>query len=290
MSDLLTEKGVIPAEDVYYLLGGKEKDRIKLLDATFGGVRGLSAYQAFLGARIENAQFFDIDVVADQEAPLPHTLPTPEYFAQCVSSMGISNDDHVVIYDQSGAYMASSRVWWMFRAFGHNRVYVLEGGLSAWKARGFPLTTGPADPPPPGDFEADFRPGLIVSRDDVAANLETGEFLVIDARPAARFVGIAPEPRPAMRAGHIPGSINLPFAEALEPSSLFKSDNALEHLFAGHDLSPSAKLAVSCGSGVVACTVALALFKARGQEAAIYDGSWSEWGHIDAGTPVEVSA
>lgn len=290
MSDLLTDKGVIPAEDVYYLLGGKEKDKIKLLDATYGGVRGLSPFQAFLGARIENAQFFDIDVVADQEAALPHTLPSPEYFAQCVSAMGISNDDHVVIYDQSGAYMASSRAWWMFRTFGHDKVYVLEGGLSAWKSRGFHIASGPVDAPPSGTFKSDFRSDLVLGRNDILDNLETGNFLVLDARPAARFTGLAPEPRPGMRAGHIPKSVSLPFGETLEPSSLFKSDRNLEHLFDAHDLSPDARLAVSCGSGVTACTLALALFKARGQEAAIYDGSWSEWGDENAGTPVEVSA
>jgi thiosulfate/3-mercaptopyruvate sulfurtransferase len=290
MADLLTEKGDIPAEDVYYLLGGEHKDKIKILDATFGTVRGLSAYQAFLGARIENAQFFDIDVVADQEAPLPHTLPTPEYFAQCVSAMGISNGDHVVIYDQSGAYTASARAWWMFRAFGHDKVYVLDGGLGAWKARGFPIASGPAKAPAPGSFEAEYPSGLVVSRNDIIDNLETGKFLVLDARPAVRFTGLSPEPRPGMRAGHIPKSINLPFAEMLETSSLFKSDKALEHLFGARKLSPEAKLAVSCGSGVTACVVALALFKARGQEAAIYDGSWSEWGDKNSNTPIEVSA
>ncbi len=288
MTELLSKNGVIPAEDLYFLLGGNEK--IKVLDATFAAVRGQSPEQAFLGARIEGAQFFDIDVAADQESALPHMLPTPEYFADCVSSMGISNDDHVVIYDQSGLYMASSRAWWMFRTYGHDKVYVLEGGLSAWKARGYALASGPADAPAPGDFKADFRTELVVSRNDVLNNLETGDFLVLDARPAARFAGNAPEPRPGMRGGHIPRSVSLPFMETLEPSAFLKSPSALEQLFEKHELHTDARLAVYCGSGVTACTVALALFKARGQEAAIYDGSWSEWGDENAGTPVDVSA
>lgn len=288
MTDLLSKNGLIPAEDLYFLLGGQEK--IKVLDATFAAVRGLSPYQAFLGARIEGAQFFDIDAVADQESPLPHMLPTPEYFADCVAALGISNDDHVVIYDQSGLYMASSRAWWMFRTFGHDKVYVLEGGLSAWKARGYAVASGPAETPEPGQFKAGFRPELVVGRNDLMNNLETGDLLVLDARPAARFAGTAPEPRPGMRGGHIPRSVSLPFMETLEPSSFLKSNGSLEMLFERHDIPADARLAVSCGSGVTACTLALALFKARGQEAAIYDGSWSEWGDENAGTPVEVCA
>lgn len=288
MTDALSKNGLIPAEDLYFLLGGLEK--IKVLDATFAAVRGQSPQQAFMGGRIEGAQFFDVDVVADQESPLPHMLPTPEYFADCASSLGISNDDHVVIYDQSGLYMASSRAWWMFRTFGHDNVYVLEGGLSAWKARGYTLTSGPAAAPEPGIFKADFRPELVVGRNDIMNNLETGDFLVLDARPATRFAGNAPEPRPGMRGGHIPRSVSLPFMETLEPTSFLKSDASLEKLFEVYDIAADARLAVSCGSGITACTLALALFKARGQEAAIYDGSWSEWGDEDAGTPVEVSA
>jgi thiosulfate/3-mercaptopyruvate sulfurtransferase len=288
MTEPLSKNGMIPAEDLYFLLGGSEK--IKVLDATFAAVRGQSPYHAFLESRIEGAQFFDIDAVADQESTLPHMLPTPEYFEDCISSMGISNDDHVVVYDQSGLYMASSRVWWMFRTFGHNNVYVLEGGLSAWKARGYILASGAADSLIRGNFKASFRPELVVGRNDIMNNLETGDFLVLDARPAARFAGNAPEPRPGMRGGHIPRSVSLPFMETLEPSSFLKSPKTLEQIFESHGLAPDARLAVSCGSGVTACTVALALFKARGQEVAIYDGSWSEWGDENAGTPVEVSA
>lgn len=289
MTAPLSDNGLIPADDLFYLLGGPEK--IKVLDATYGGVRGMSSYNAFLGERIENAQFFDIDVVADQEAPLPHTIPSPEYFAECVSSMGISNGDHVVVYDQSGAYMASSRAWWLFRTFGHANVYVLEGGLQAWKAQGFHVASGPADAPVSGHFKSSFRPELIVTQNDLLDNIDTGHMTVLDARPASRFEGRSAEPRPNMRAGHIPKSLSLPFMETLDPASaFFKSNDTLEKIFLRHELANDAKIAVSCGSGVTACTLALALFKARGQEAAIYDGSWTEWGDADAATPVELSA
>lgn len=290
MSGLLSSNGLIHAEDVYYLLGGNEK--IRLLDATYSvSAGGLSPFQAFLGRHIEGAQFFDIDVVADQEAPLPHTVPSPEYFAACASALGISNDEHVVIYDQSGAYMASSRAWWLFRLFGHDRVYVMEGGLQSWVARGFPVAEGAPEVPEPTQFQASLRQELIVTRNDLMNNLETGEIRVLDARPAARFNGDAPEPRQGMRTGHIPRSYNLPFTDVLDGrGGMFHHNAVLEKCFSTLGIDQDTSVAVSCGSGVTACTVALALFKARGQNAAIYDGSWSEWGDELAGTPIELSA
>lgn len=286
----LSDNAMIAAEDLYYLLGGSEK--IKILDATFALPHaGLSPFDAFLGKHIEGAQFFDIDVVADREAPLPHTLPDAAFFAECMAAMGISNDDHVVVYDQSGSYMASSRVWWMFRAFGHESVYVLEGGLAAWTYGGFPLVSGPPAAPALTSFKATLQPGLVVTKTDLLDNIDTGHLLVVDARPEARFCGHAPEPWQGKRAGHIPRSLNLPFGQLIEPSTRYLKDKmALEQIFEQHDIGPEAKLAATCGSGVTACTIALALFKARQQDCAIYDGSWSEWGDESAGTPVEVSA
>lgn len=288
----LSDNGLISAEDLYFLLAGDEP--IKILDATYSVPGGqMSPGQAFLTRRIEDAQFFDIDVVADQEAPLLHTVPSPEYFADCVSAMGISNSDHVVIYDQSGAYMASSRTWWMFRLFGHENVYVLDGGLAAWIDGGYPVVSGPADAPAPGTFKSRFRSDLIVSKTDVLDNLETKGFTLIDARPAGRFNGSLPEPRPGMRAGHVPESVNVPFQSTMGQDIRdlsFIPDTALQSLFQSAGISRETRTAVSCGSGVTACTVALALYKAYGSESAIYDGSWTEWGMRDAGTPVVVSA
>ena len=290
MSHKLSDNGVIAAEDLYYMLGGKES--IKVLDATYSLPQaGVSPYEAFMTRHINGAQFFDIDVIADQEAPLPHTLPTAEYFASCMSSLGISNEDQVVIYDQSGAYMASSRAWWMFRAFGHENVYVLEGGLSSWIQRGFPLANGPAPAPLPSIFVATFRPELVVSKTDLLNNIETGDIRVLDARPPARFAGNSPEPWAGKRAGHIPKSVSLPNGDLIDPASRnLKNTGVLESLFKDMQIAPDQKLAATCGSGVTACTIALALYKARRQDCAVYDGSWSEWGDDSAGTPVEVSA
>lgn len=286
----LSDNGLVAAEDLYYMLGGSRK--IKILDATYSLPNaGVSPFEGFLTRHIEGAQFFDIDVVADQEAPLPHTMPSAAFFADCVSAMGISGDDHVVVYDQSGAYMASSRAWWMFRAFGHENVYVLEGGLGSWLERGFRVVSGPAEPPAPGIFTASLRPDLIVGKDDLLANLDSGKICVIDARPPARFAGNTPEPWAGKRAGHIPRSINLFHGDLIAPSTRhLKNETELERIFTALDLDATGSLAASCGSGVTACTVALALYKARNQDCAIYDGSWSEWGDKSAGTPVEVSA
>lgn len=289
MSALLSDNGLVAAQDLYYMLAGNEP--IKLLDATYSAPMGLSPYQAFLSEHIEGAQFFDIDAVADQDSPLPHTLPSAEYFAASISALGISNADHVVIYDQSGAYMASSRAWWMFRAFGHQKVYVLEGGLADWKRQGFKIENGPVDSPDAAQFAATPNPELIVSMEDLQQNLETQEIMVLDARPAGRFNGSMPEPRPGMRAGHIPGSLNLPFVDLLDTrDGTFKPDFQIENILSALSVHEGAKIAVSCGSGVTACTVALALYKARRQDVAIYDGSWSEWGQMAADTPIATGA
>ena len=290
MTDKLSDNGLIHAEDLYYLLGAN--NNIKLLDATYSVAAGnLSPFQAFLGKHIDGAQFFDIDVVADQEAPLPHTLPSADYFAACLSALGIEKNDHVVIYDQSGAYMASSRAWWMFRCFSHENVYVLEGGLGSWIANGFPVTEGAPQIPEPSRYTAEFRPELVVGRNDLMNNLETGAIRVLDARPASRFNGDAAEPRPGMRVGHIPRSHNIPFGMLLDArTGHFRRDDELDRIFSELDLAPDDNIAVSCGSGVTACTVALALYKLRRQNAAIYDGSWSEWGDESSGTPIELSA
>ncbi|PZO83035.1 MAG: 3-mercaptopyruvate sulfurtransferase [Micavibrio aeruginosavorus] len=288
--DRFSYNGMISAEDLYYLLGANKN--IRVLDASYSVAGGMqSPFDAFLGKRIPEAQFFDIDAIADREAALPHTVPDADFFAACVASLGVSNKDHVVIYDQSGAYMASSRAWWMFRLFGHENVYVLEGGLESWTRRGFRTVSGACDSPEPGHFEARLRSELIVSKTDLINNLETGAVTVIDARPAGRFDGLLPEPRTGMRAGHIPGSVNLPFGNLMDRDTRHLLDpQTLEATFSAMEIAEDAKIAVSCGSGVTACTVALALFKARGQDSAIYDGSWSEWGHESSGTPVELSA
>lgn len=238
----------------------------------------------FCAAHIPGAVFFDIDAHSDSFSPLPHMLPAPHAFAQAVGALGIGNADAVVVYDTTGLFSAA-RLWWMFRAFGHSNVAVLDGGLPKWKAEGRP-TESDAPAPTPAVFHAQPVPALLCDRDGMLANLQSGEALVLDARGAERFAGSAPEPRAGLRAGHIPQSRNLPFASLLNADGTMKSEAELAAL-----LAPAVGRPVisSCGSGVTACIIDLALERIGHRHHAIYDGSWAEWG-ADPACPVHTGS
>jgi len=247
----------------------KKLDTVKLIDASWGLPNS--------NVRIGNAVDFDIDEIADLDAQFTHTIPAPEFFAACVSALGISNDDHVVVYDRMGMAMAASRVWWMFRLYGHDNVQVLDGGLPAWVRTGYPLQSKSERPLVPGHFTSRFRPEMHKNGADVLANLQSETFLVLDARDAQRYAGNVPEPRPGMEGGHIPGAVSAPFQTLIDPATgKFKTGAALKAELAHVDMDKP--IAVSCGSGVTACVVALALHELGKEDAAIYGGSWQEWG------------
>jgi thiosulfate/3-mercaptopyruvate sulfurtransferase len=261
---------------------------VRLLDASYAiSTAGGTPFDAWLGARIDHAQFFDIDAVADRKSSLPHMLPTPDEFAAAVSALGISNDDHVIVYDQTGIAMAAARVWWTFRVFGHDNVSVLNGGLPAWRAAYLPLNTEPPRPVAvPGRFTASLRPEMVRSKAQVMDTLRTSETVVVDARSPERFAGLAGEPRPGLRSGHIPGSLNLPFTGLLDPETGgLRGETALAPLLSV--LEPYEDIVSSCGSGVTACVLALAMYRTGRKNVAIYDGSWAEWGQQAARTPVD---
>ncbi|MEZ0224799.1 MAG: sulfurtransferase [Alphaproteobacteria bacterium] len=242
---------------------------VKVLDASYGLPQ--------MGERIGNAADFHIDEIADPDAPMPHTLPSAELFAEMVGALGVGSGDRVVVYDRAGMAMAASRAWWMFRAFGHDKVQILDGGLPAWMKSGYPLRPASGDAPKPAVFMASFRPELFKRRQDILDNLGKKSFTVVDARDARRYSGEAPEPRPGMAAGHIPGSINVPYVNLIDPATgLFRKTPDLKTALSRVDASKP--VAVSCGSGVTACVVALALYETGNQNAAIYGGSWAEWG------------
>lgn len=257
---------LISASELHEIL---DAPGVKILDASYN----LPPAPGRIGKAIE----FDIDMVADMDAEQAHTIPSAQDFAEIVGEMGISSDDRVIIYDRAGLAMAASRVWWMFRLFGHDNVQILDGGLPAWLGAGYTLEPFDDDPATDAIFNATFRPELFKQRQDIVDNLSAKEFTVLDARDARRYSGEAPEPRPGMEGGHIPGSLNVPYASLIDPATgLFKKNDDLKAALGRVD--PSRPVAVSCGSGVTACVVALGLFETGVTNASIYGGSWSEWG------------
>ena len=243
------------------------------------------AFALFKVAHLPGARFFDLDAISNARSTLPHMLPQPEEFARAVAAEGVGDTTEVIVYDQRGIFSAA-RAWWMFRAFGHDAVSVLDGGLPAWIAQGGAIETGIATPATPARFTARFRPEMVWSLGDVMNNLRTKDATLLDARPAGRFDASVPEPRAGMRGGHIPGAVSLPFTEVLRDGRMRPPDT-LRARFAALGIDGSRPVVTSCGSGVTAAVLNLAMVAAGLPEPALYDGSWSEWGGR-ADTPIEV--
>ena len=261
-----------------WLAGHLDAPDLVVLDASwYLPDAGRDPYQEYLQARIPGAVFFDIDKIADTSVPLPHMLPSPEQFSSAMRKLGIGDGMRLVVYDAAGMFSAA-RVWWTFRAMGHDGVGVLNGGLAKWKEQGRPLEDGKPRARLARHFTSRLNGDLVRGRDDILKIISDGSEQIVDARSADRFRGEAPEPRAGLRSGHIPGSLNLPFAELLNADGTFKAAKDLKRIFEKAGVDLSRPVANSCGSGVTASILALALAIIGHRQASVYDGSWSEWG------------
>lgn len=236
---------------------------------------GRNGRAEFLERHIPGAVFFDVDGISDASSGLPHMLPAPQAFADAVGALGIDDGATIVVYDAAGLFSAP-RVWWSFRAMGAETVYVLDGGLPKWLAEGRPTEAGQSARKP-ATFKPRFDRAAVKTADDVAGILAAGSAQMVDARPAARFRGEAPEPRPGLASGHMPGARSLPVSEVVKNGRL-ADDEALRKAFETAGVDLARPIVTTCGSGVTAAVLAFALEGLGTSAEGLYDGSWSEWG------------
>lgn len=248
-------------------------ESVKILDASwYLPTQDRNPLEEFKTAHITGAQFFDIDLISDPDTDLPHMVPCPELFSEHAQRLGLINSDTIVVYDTAGLFSAA-RVWWLFQIMGHSDIFVLDGGLPKWQSDGYQVSDA-VSKTHAGTFKATLIPDAIIDADQV---LKT-DAQVIDARPSARFDGQAAEPRPNTRSGHIPNSKNVFFKSLLNADGTLQSDGALRDTFNAAGVDLNLPIITSCGSGVTAAILTLALKQLDHAETALYDGSWSEWG------------
>jgi thiosulfate/3-mercaptopyruvate sulfurtransferase len=263
-----------PIVSTQWLADQMDEPDLRIVDAPFympGDAR--TPKDEFEKEHIPGSVLFDLEAISDHANPLPHMLAPPDAFAEAVGNLGISDSDRIVVYDHAGL-LSAGRVWWNFRAMGHDEVYVLDGGLPRWMAEGRPVISG-SYTAKPRTFTPVYRPALVRDIRQVEQALASGD-QVLDARARERFQGSAPEPRPNLPSGHMPGAFNTPHAELVENGSL-KSRDALAALFRGEGVDVGRPIITTCGSGVSAAIIALALARLGKWDAPVYDGSWAEW-------------
>lgn len=267
-------KNMVSAE---WLSAHLSKSNIKIVDGSwYLPQQNRVPLKEYSAGHIPSAVFFDLDAISDPSTDLPHMMPESTLFSSAVGSLGISNMDHVVVYDGLGL-MSAARIWWMFKVFGHENVSILSGGLPAWKAIGGDIT-GDKTEISPTAYNASLDKNRVASWQDVARSVEEKSVQVLDARSADRFAGKAPEPRAGLKGGHITGSFNLPFQKLLGDGGKLKSVGELQSAFESSGIDLSKPVTTSCGSGVTAAILTLGLDELGHADNKVYDGSWAEWG------------
>jgi thiosulfate/3-mercaptopyruvate sulfurtransferase len=250
---------------------------IAIVDATwFMPGEPRTGAEAYAAGHIPGAVFFDIDAISDRANPLPHMLPAADAFAEAAGALGLRRDLTIVIYDGQGIFSAP-RVWWTLRTMGFPEVFVLDGGLPKWLAEGRPVETA-APHRPAATIEPAFDPSLVRDLEAVRAALGDGETQVVDARPGPRFRGEVPEPRAGLRGGHMPGARNVAWSSLVAADGTLKPAADIRAAFEAAGVDLAKPLVTTCGSGVSASLLALALARLGRDDVAVYDGSWSEWG------------
>ena len=244
---------------------------------------GRDARTEYRSGHLPGAVYFDLDTASSPDTTLPHMLPSPDGFGRYVGGLGVGNDSTVVVYDSSGTNLSAARAWWMFRVFGHEAVAVLDGGLGRWRQEGRALEQGETIRPERA-FAARLRPDLVIDREGVRRALEGNGRLVVDVRSTGRFTGREPEPRPGLPSGHMPGAVNLPYTELVQPDGTVLPLAQLEDRLRQAGLGPDRSAVATCGSGVTACNLVLALDRLGWSWPLVYDGSWTEW--ATSGMPV----
>lgn len=272
-----------PIVSVPWLAAHLHDPHLRVVDASMylpsAGRDALAEYRA---AHIPSAVFADLGWLSDSTAPFPHTVLGAEDFAQRMGALGIGNDDAVVVYDSSGQNFSAPRVWWMLRTFGHAHVSVLDGGLTKWQQEGHDVTAD-VTPVTPQTFHAVFAANRVRDLAAMRDNLNTRAAQVVDARSPGRFSAQEPEPRAGVRGGHIPGSTNVHYATLVQADGTLRSPGELRAMMTAAGVDLSRPVVASCGTGVTACAVVLALDVLGVHDAAVYDGSWTEWGSVTAG-------